>query len=252
MNIPINTVFGRRVLECASPVELSSAPTVRAWWRRFRKPKRQRIGALQNLAVPLTAQLLLLASYLTMTSRQNESVMRSLCWNAALPLAEAGIEEAYSHLHKNPTNFAADGWTVSGPNCSKQRPPGDSYYQVNISGVLPVTPGVPVTVRSTGWSHWRDDIYLPRTVQVTAEVFPLAASAGLIARTISFGGDLQVDSWDSSNPLYSTNGYYSASKATALALVASSGSGFSIGGSSHVLGYVASGPCCTVNCSGNA
>src|SRR5947209_18630029 len=85
-------------------------------------------GALRSagnvlIVVIMTAGLVTagVAGYLALTTRQNESVMRSLCWNAALPLAEAGVEEALSHLHKNNTNCAADGWTLSGTNYTKQR-----------------------------------------------------------------------------------------------------------------------------------
>jgi hypothetical protein len=191
------------------------------------------------------------AGYLALTTRQNESVMRSLCWNAALPLAEAGVEEALSHLHKNSTNWGADGWTLSGTNYTKQRPLGDSYYTVNVSG-FPVTPGIPVRVLATGSSLWRDTNYLSRTVQVTAEVFPLPLASGLVANSISFGGDLQVDSYDSANPFFSTGGNYDPAKATDLALVATAGSGFTLGGNSHVFGYVASGPGGTVTTSGSA
>ena len=56
-----------------------------------------------------------LATYLVMTSQENLKVKRSIGWNAALPMAEAGIEEACSHVTWNPTNFnwTADGWSFN-------------------------------------------------------------------------------------------------------------------------------------------
>ena len=39
------------------------------------------------------------ASYLVLVSNQNYSTMRSLAWNTTIPLAEAGIEEALTHLN---------------------------------------------------------------------------------------------------------------------------------------------------------
>ena len=46
-----------------------------------------------------------LASYLTLVSSQNASTMRSLAWNGALPVVEAGIEEAMTQLHYTCVNF---------------------------------------------------------------------------------------------------------------------------------------------------
>src|SRR3989442_9310121 len=40
-----------------------------------------------------------LASYLTLVSSQNVSTMRSLAWNATVPVLEAGVEEALAHIH---------------------------------------------------------------------------------------------------------------------------------------------------------
>ena len=52
-----------------------------------------------------------LGSYLNLALTEHKTVHRSLAWKAALPLAESGVEEALSHMNKNKTNFAADGWT---------------------------------------------------------------------------------------------------------------------------------------------
>src|SRR5882672_8720913 len=75
--------------------------------------------------------MLALGSYLTLASQEHQTVRRSLCWNAALPMAEAGIEEALSQLKQNTTNFALDGWTT---NHIKQRSLTNGYYIVNFSG----------------------------------------------------------------------------------------------------------------------
>src|SRR5438477_7070151 len=79
-----------------------------------------------------------LASYLSLVSSQNYSTMRSLAWNAATPLAEAGIEEALTHLNDD-TNLAANNWTsqlINGRTVyKKQRNFGDEggFYSVTIS-----------------------------------------------------------------------------------------------------------------------
>src|SRR5262249_19722289 len=47
---------------------------------------------------------------------------------------------------------------------------------------------------------------------------------------------------DSSSPLYSTGGMYDPAKATALVTIATPGQLLSLGGGSHIHGYVATGP----------
>jgi hypothetical protein len=188
--------------------------------------------------------LLALGSYLTLSSQENRTVKRSLCWNAALPMAEAGIEEALSQLKQNTTNFEADGWTT---NHIKQRPLTNGYYIVNFSG----RSGGTVTIISTGLVHFVDNIYISRTVRVLALTSKDFKFPGLMASTISLSGDLQADSYDSSDPLACTAGFYDPAKAGDQVLIASTGSGFNMGGNSHVKGYVATGTG-TVGCSGSA
>jgi Tfp pilus assembly protein PilX len=197
-----------------------------------------------------------LGAYLNLTSAENKVTMRALAWNAALPMAEAGVEEAMSQVSKNINNFAADNWTLAGTNYTKQRTFGDGYYAVSLAGSASTL----VTITSTGFvkSPWQDTNYIARTVQVIAQVpGSVPMQVGLSATSISFGGNLGVDSYDSSNPLYSnTNKYagYDPAKATAQALVALAppGLNFSLGGSSQVLGSVAVPPGGVVTTKGNA
>jgi hypothetical protein len=198
---------------------------------------------------------LALGSYLAMTSNENQLVMRSRCWNAALPLAEAGVEEAFSHINKNASDYAADGWNVSGTNYSKQRYLGNDYYTVTVSGA----PGGNITVTSTGFvqsvsygNHGTynsvDTGYVPRAVQVVANMSSIPAAVGLVAKsTLSFGGNLGVDSYDTSNlATSSTNksatGMYDSSKRSAAAFVGCvSTAPLALGGNEHIYGYAASG-----------
>jgi hypothetical protein len=96
-----------------------------------------------------------LASYLTLVSSQNYSVMRSLAWNSAIPIVEAGAEEALTQLyhHGNPaTNAAAyfaNGWSVDSTryagSYTMSRWLDDSYYEVFIS------PSDPPVIHSHGF-----------------------------------------------------------------------------------------------------
>src|SRR6185369_10518801 len=58
---------------------------------------------------------LTLIAYLKMTGNQNYFVARSQSWNITVPVIEAGLEEALTHLNRNGTtnvNMTADGWSL--------------------------------------------------------------------------------------------------------------------------------------------
>ena len=186
-----------------------------------------------------------LGTYLSLALHEHATVTRSFCWNAALPMAEAGIEEVLSHLDQNKTNFVGDGWTT---NSARTRYLGEDYYTASFSGA----PGSIVTITSTGYAKLLNNQYLSRTVQVrgfTARDFKFP---GLMAGSINFGGTLGANSYDSSDPALSTNGQYDPAKWSDQALIATPGIGFTMQGSSQVFGYVATGPGGTVTASGAA
>ncbi len=202
------------------------------------------------LVVLMIAALLAaaLGTYLSLASQGNTNVKRSTGWNAALPLAEAGVEEALSHVNRNTNGYAVDGWTFANGVFSKQKLMGDSYYSVSISGM----PGGVVRVTSTGYGWWKPANYIARTVEVSAQTPTPFIPIGIEATNITFGGHFGADSYDSSNPLYSTGGNYDPARATALVTIATPGLGFNIGGSVHIRGYVATGPGGTVSVGGSA
>src|SRR6266516_3255436 len=56
-----------------------------------------------------------LSSYLYLVANQNQTVFRSMSWNSSIPVVEAGVEEALTHLHYSGTvNLASDGWGAIG------------------------------------------------------------------------------------------------------------------------------------------
>jgi hypothetical protein len=64
---------------------------------RTRSKEAQRAGNVLTLTIILVALMgVALTSYLAWSGNQNQSVARSLAWNQALPVAEAGIEEAFT------------------------------------------------------------------------------------------------------------------------------------------------------------
>jgi len=105
---------------------------------------------------------LMLGTYLAMTSQENVTVKRSIGWNAALPMAEAGIEEACSQINANMSGYWKDGWTFNPTTFgyNKTRYLGDGYYSVDLSG----WPGGLVFMTSTGYGAWTGSNYISRTV----------------------------------------------------------------------------------------
>src|SRR5215831_2475863 len=160
--------------------------------------KSRESGSTLLIIMVLTGIILLaLGTYLALASQEHRTVKRSLAWNAALPMAEAGIEEALSQLWQNTTNFQADGWTT---NQIKQRSLTNGYYVVNFSG----RSGGTVTITSTGLVQFVDNVYISRTVRVLALTARDFKFPGLMASIVNLGGDLNADSYDSTDPTAST------------------------------------------------
>jgi Tfp pilus assembly protein PilX len=212
---------------------------------------RSRGGALV-IALVLTGIIVVgVASYAIMVSQQNRAVARALAWNSAIPVAESGIEEALSQLYYRGTNAPTNGWTITNNIYYTSRKIGTngSYYTVNIK------PSTNPTVTATGYVLLPNSTtnYISRIVQVkTAK--NATAKGGLIARsTITFNGNnTVVDSFDSSDPNYSTNGLYTASKRKDNGLVTSNSkvAGAVTMNNGSVYGEVDTGPGGTIAGSG--
>jgi hypothetical protein len=183
-----------------------------------------------------------IGTYLALTSQGNSSVKRSIGWNAALPLAEAGVEEALSHVVLNTNQFGKDGWTLSSDGFAKQRLLGDGYYSVILDGF----PNGQVYITSTGYGAWSASNYIARTVLVAAQTPSPFIPIGLVAPNITFGGNFGADSYTSAD------GPYDPRKATAVVTIATPGRLLSLGGGAHIRGYVATGPGGTVSSSGSS
>jgi hypothetical protein len=189
---------------------------------------------------------LMLGTYLAMTSQENVTVKRSIGWNAALPMAEAGIEEACSQVTVNMAGYWNDGWTFNTTNMmyNKTRYLGDSYYSVDLNG----WPGGLAFITSTGYGAWTGSNYISRTVRITARTPTPFYPNGLIANDVSFHGNFYADSFDS------RLGPYNKNSATDHALIASppGSSGYTVGGNAHICGYVACAAGATITCGGSA
>ena len=151
-----------------------------------------------------------MASYLDLVSNQNISTMRSLQWNSAIPIAEAGIEEALTQLYLNGTNREANGWTLANGLYTKERFLGDSRYVATISSDAAPEIISRAYVRVPFGTNY---INPPRTVRVTTSSAALFAKGMVAKGQIDLSGNnIKTDSFDSTNPAYSTSGRYDSAK----------------------------------------
>jgi hypothetical protein len=159
----------------------------------------------------LAAVGLVLVAYLKLGSTNQILAARSQTWNIALPVAEAGVEEALTHINWNRgANLGSLGWTASGGQYSRTRQlDASSYYTVQIQPV-----GTQFRITATGYQRWPlGTNYLSRTVEATAMRTNQVFLKALIAKKhINCGKGTLIDSFDSTNPKYSTLGKYDPAK----------------------------------------
>jgi hypothetical protein len=157
-----------------------------------------------------------LASYLSLVSNQNYSTMRSLAWNTATPLAEAGIEEALTHLNDD-SDLRANHWTgllINGRTVYKKRRDfgeDGSFYSVTISNAE--TSPVIFSLGSTRGPLGRGNS--TRAVRIVTMPNGLFNPAIFVKEQIKIGSDFSLDSFDSTNPNYSTASIYDPAKVKA-------------------------------------
>jgi len=176
---------------------------------------------------------ILLAGYLVYTQTQNISVAKSQSWNAAITVAEAGVEEALAHLNRNApyfdpvegtNNLACNGWTNLGNNrygCPR-RYLGQNFYDVTITlvGLTPIIdsigyvyePGLQASAPRIMFASAGVEIpagYQARKVRLFTKIDSMFSVAMAARSTINLNGnDITCDSFDSADPNYSENGRY--------------------------------------------
>jgi hypothetical protein len=201
---------------------------------------------------------IILASYLGLVQSRNLVRARSFAWNSAIPVLEGGIEEAFTHLNDDAV-LTANQWTSIGTNSTivyqKTRTNSDSsYFVVTLSNAVGANVTDPVIYSQGFVPTPLGKGYISRKVQITANR-PRTFSKAIAAKgTIDLSGSASIDSFDSSNPAYSTNGMYDPTKRKA--------NGGVVTGSNvnpavdvrtgHIYGQVDTGPLGTVSASGGS
>ena len=221
---------------------------------------------------------LILGSYLTLVQGEAAAVARSQSYNMAIPVAEAGVEEALALLNKNggasswSNTLASDGWgaiTSSNTTTKSNLVYASSYYQVTISntssnqptiisaGVVPFIQYTWGILMDTNRSENITTVALVRTIQIqitnTASTYFSSALAS--EQSMNFSGGIVVDSFNSASTTYSLNGQYSSSKVDDKAIVGTTNTAaasITISGGGKIRGYVNTGPGGTVNANNGA
>ena len=141
---------------------------------------------------------LMLASYLKMVSSQNTYTFRSQVWNSAIPLCEAGVEEALAHLNALGTNnnFAIRGWSLETNGYVRERTLDDGTYRATIDTNFPPI----ITVQGKVRAPLQTAKYITRTVQVRTKWNYTYPQAILARSEIDLGGtSSRIDSFISTN-----------------------------------------------------
>jgi hypothetical protein len=179
-----------------------------------------------------------LASYLKLSEYQNRSVVHSQYWNGGIPVAEAGIEEALAHLNSvGDGNRATNGWIFTNNQYFLKRSLDAGKYEVWIAN-----DGQP-EINSIGYVQ---EPLTGKDIQRTVKVTTTKAGSlmkGIIARDniVMNGGGVRIDSFDSADPAYNTNGRYDGAKAKDGGF-AGAVTGSINTGNGGIWGYAATGP----------
>lgn len=182
--------------------------------------REQRGSTLMTALFLCLTIMTVLGSFLALISSRYKMTVRARNWNSALPLAEAGMEEALTHLQDDP-NPTDNGWTsgtVGGlPVYLKQRNfTNGSYFSITLYNANSNNP----IIYSTGFMPvpLSANNYISRTVKVTgtkaSSTSTNAISFAAMQNIQMVGNGLAVDSFNSGDPTLSTSGQYDSTKAS--------------------------------------
>jgi hypothetical protein len=204
-------------------------------------PRTNNQGTVLVIAVIFCALIgSILVAYLSMVNTQHKFSFRSQVWNECIPLCEAGVEEAMSHLNYATTSsWGINGWTLINGAFRKERTLSGGTIVMAISNVNPPI----ITVRGYLNSPLQTN-YLSRMLEVQTKRSKRFPHAVLAKGKVTLAGNAaRIDSFNSTNILTSTGGQYDPLKAGdgAIIVTTSKTSGNFDIGNVEVYGYVATG-----------
>jgi hypothetical protein len=210
-------------------------------------------GAILVTALVVSAIMgVALASYLGIVRSQHRAVARSVAWNTALPVAEAGVEEALAHLNFE-SNRVISGWVLVGTNYVKSRTNtvAGTRYEVSIS----TNALRPIIVSKAYVTAPMSTNVIKRGVRVACTNRNTAIKGMLAKGKMMFSGDVIADSFDSTDATASTGGAYDPAKKKANGYIGTNGKAAKIieaSGSVQLYGSAATGPTGTIVAGGGA
>lgn len=201
---------------------------------------------IATISISVVISITLIA-FLKVSQFQYRMVHRSMAWNAALPVAEAGLEEALAHLNNVGQTGArgVDGW-------SKVTSGGETVYRMTrtLDGnkyIVDISDSTSPQIVSTGYYVIPGQTNLIERTISCGSTYMGGLFKGLIAKDgIDLVGNIFMDSFDSGDPAYNTNGRYDSSKRKDNGFVGSV-NGSITGGGGLIHGSVGTGPGGTVS-----
>jgi len=192
-----------------------------------------------------------LCSFLVLISARNQGAMRALAWNSAIPVLEAGIEEALTHLNDDKGDPSGHTWTVTHVDGHKaywkrgDLPDGSHFYvtNLNVASTQPL-------IYSAGYvpSPLRDNEYISRLVRVTTTNPPSPFSLAIAASgLVKLSGSAIVDGYNSAFPYSQTN----RSATGGVGTDSQEPNAIDVG-SAHIYGKAVTGPGGTVSVAGGS
>ena len=186
---------------------------------------------------------IILAGYLLLTSNRFQMSVRSSDWNAAIPVLEAGVEEALTHMTRDTNQPTANNWTsatIKGiPAYTKKRTFSDgSYFFVYIVNYASNNP----TIYSQGFvrSPYNTNKFIGRTVMVGVTNPPTVFTHAMAVNgNVNLVGSPVIDGYDSRR-----GGYNTATNRDAVGGIATDAqllNTVSLGGA-NIYGPIATGP----------
>src|SRR5215469_1342339 len=156
----------------------------------------------------------LVVGYLWMMMEQNKATDRSQHWNAALAVAEAGIDEGMAHINwgfgTNLVNLATNGWMLDverncyGPTVRTLSNDVGGSYSVIISNTLPLV----VISTATAFDNM-NSTPIKRAVEVTTKpVYAFPYGLTTITNVVLAGNNVAITSSVASvnGSIYAQNG----------------------------------------------
>lgn len=162
---------------------------------KISKPNQESASVLVVTMIFVMTVAAIVGSYLVLVQNSNQLVARAQAWNAALAIAEAGVEECLASLNAG-NNFNYINRSLNNGSYSA------FFFNFSATNTAFIRSTGTVTVSKTGDT-------ISRTVVVRSQQSGIFMMGLVAINNIQFNGyGIASDSWNSHDPNRSTNGLY--------------------------------------------